>query len=216
MDVYKNVSEKLWDEAEVSLGLKEETEGNPRRFVEAFLDHYDEQDNIHYQSLIMEPIQKSAKQSEPSPQRPKPLTSRQRKKIGWQMLSKKEQKYSLYEPLHELWKGYINELLKPTSNSKTNLLAQKMLKADFHGCKLKVSRSRCASVVGLQGIVLQETQNTFKIIGIDDRVRTIPKTHTVFTFTALGYKFTIYGQNMMYRSSDRSARKYKDKLFKEI
>ena len=41
----------------------------------------------------MEPIQKSAKQSEPAPQRPKPLTSRQRKKIGWQMLSKKEQKY---------------------------------------------------------------------------------------------------------------------------
>ena len=34
-----------------------------------------------------------------------------------------------------------------------------------------VSRSRCASVVGLEGIVLQETQNTFKIIGIDDRVR---------------------------------------------
>ena len=41
----------------------------------------------------MEPIQKSAKQSEPAPHQPKPLTSRQRKKIGWHMLSKKEQKY---------------------------------------------------------------------------------------------------------------------------
>ena len=34
-----------------------------------------------------------------------------------------------------------------------------------------VSRSRCPSYIGIQGIVLQETQNTLKLICKDDKLR---------------------------------------------
>ena len=59
-------------------------------------------------------------------------------------------RYSMYVPLHELWKGYIEELFKGVSRSEymmvtkgiiSNMchrnpqaLAQKILKADLHGC----------------------------------------------------------------------------------
>ena len=77
------------------------------------------------------------------------------------------------------------------------MLAQKVLKADLHGCLIKgtsilytaetlrandvfnivpiicwlVAESKSESTVGLEGIVLQETQNTFRIICSDDRVK---------------------------------------------
>ena len=68
-----------------------------------------------------------------------------------------------------------------------------MLKADFHGCAMTgeagvvsevmcayllgvssfvvVCRSKCKSYVGLHGIMIQETQNTFRLICKDDKIR---------------------------------------------
>ena len=58
-------------------------------------------------------------------------------------------RYSMYVPLHELWKGYIEELFKGVNRSdmmvtkkvfsnichrNPQALAQKILKADLHGC----------------------------------------------------------------------------------
>ena len=88
-------------------------------------------------------------------------------------------------------------------------------------------------MIGLEGIVIQETQNTFRIVSTDDRVKSkwyccvavsngillllaIPKGRTVFTFTVMGHKFTLYGQNMLFRAGDRSARKFKDKPFVDL
>lgn len=44
-------------------------------------------------------------------------------------------------------------------------------KADFHGAKVKVVRSKCPSLVGIKGIVILDTKNTFKVIGKDDILR---------------------------------------------
>jgi RNase P/RNase MRP subunit p29 len=44
-------------------------------------------------------------------------------------------------------------------------------KADFHGALLKVVRSKCSSLVGVQGIILMDTKGTFQIICKDDKVR---------------------------------------------
>ena len=41
---------------------------------------------------------------------------------------------------------------------------RKILKADLHGCIIKVTRSKCVSLVGREGIVLQETKNAFLVI----------------------------------------------------
>ena len=41
----------------------------------------------------------------------------------------------------------------------------------------------------------------------------IPKGRTVFTFAVSGHKFTLYGQNLLFKAADRSAKKFKDKPF---
>jgi len=40
----------------------------------------------------------------------------------------------------------------------------KLLKADFHGALLTVTKAKSPSLVGLTGLVLLETKNTFKLI----------------------------------------------------
>jgi ribonuclease P protein subunit POP4 len=76
-----------------------------------------------------------------------------------------------------------------------------------------VVESRCKGNIGTEGIVLQETQNTFKIITSNDRILTIPKGHTVFQFALGDHLFTLYGNQLRYRSSERTTRKFKDKFF---
>lgn len=40
----------------------------------------------------------------------------------------------------------------------------KLASADYHGAELTVVRSRCAGMVGLEGIVVKDTKFTFQII----------------------------------------------------
>lgn len=50
-------------------------------------------------------------------------------------------------------------------------LNQKVMKADYHGSMMKVWRSKCPSYVGTEGILLQETQNTLRLIAKDNKIR---------------------------------------------
>jgi ribonuclease P protein subunit POP4 len=91
------------------------------------------------------------------------------------------------------------------------------MKAEYHGCLLTIVKSKCPSYVGLQGIVVQETENAFRIVTKDDKLKTILKSGTVFSFAlsspliARDYTVTIFGDQFRYRSFDRSARKFKKK-----
>ncbi|KAL6067308.1 RNase P/RNase MRP complex subunit, variant 3 [Balamuthia mandrillaris] len=77
-------------------------------------------------------------------------------------IEKDKQRYDLYLPLHELWKQYMSELLSAEVNA-TNFQA-KLLKADLHGCIMRVIRSKCPSYLGMEGILAQETEHTFQLI----------------------------------------------------
>ena len=46
-----------------------------------------------------------------------------------------------------------------------------LIKADFHGAKISIDRSKCPSLVGVTGIVIQDTKNTFRICGMDNIIR---------------------------------------------
>lgn len=46
-----------------------------------------------------------------------------------------------------------------------------VVKADLHGACIKVTASKCPSLVGQTGIVAMETKNSFKIVGRDNRTR---------------------------------------------
>ncbi|KAF8622557.1 hypothetical protein AX15_006907 [Amanita polypyramis BW_CC] len=102
-------------------------------------------------------------------------------------------------PLHHLWMGYMSELLglaplstamemrpAPPMPSSASMHA-KLVKADLHGSMIKgkpslpfgqlipqlraVHQSKNTSVLGLSGIVILDTANTFSIVTRQDKVK---------------------------------------------
>lgn len=80
--------------------------------------------------------------------------------------------------VHDLWKSYVARLQVTSKNAKT--LEQLVLGADLQGSYLTVSRSSVPSMVGLAGILLRETANTFQIVTPKEKARTIPKRGCAF------------------------------------
>lgn len=114
--------------------------------------------------------------------KPKPLSSRQRKALCLYEIPKEGQKYSIYEGLHKMWIGYIQEVLGTAMPIEAGTAA-KLCSADYHGAELEVVRSRCVGRVGAKGIVVRDSKFTFVIITKGNRLMTLPKEHTIFRFT---------------------------------
>ncbi|KAF4010861.1 hypothetical protein G4228_002354 [Cervus hanglu yarkandensis] len=142
----------------------------------------------------------------------KGLSAKQRRELRLFDIKPEQQRYSLFLPLHELWKQYIRDLcngLKP--DTQPQMIQAKLLKADLHGAIVSVTKSKCPSYVGVTGILLQETKHVFKIITKEDRLKVIPKQNCVFTVEIDGFISYIYGSKFQLRSSERSAKKFKAK-----
>ncbi|KJA20518.1 hypothetical protein HYPSUDRAFT_55982 [Hypholoma sublateritium FD-334 SS-4] len=108
----------------------------------------------------------------------------------------KQARFDLFVPLHALWMDYMSELLglppKPATEPSSEAAAKamphtsgmhpKLLKADFHGSIMTVSQSKNPCIVGLSGIVIHETENAFKVITRENKVKLLPKLNQVFKF----------------------------------
>jgi ribonuclease P protein subunit POP4 len=70
--------------------------------------------------------------------------------------------YKNYIFMNDLWKQYISELLKDATNNETIL--QRILTADYHGCLIHVVKAKNQSLIGKEGIIIQETKNIFIIV----------------------------------------------------
>lgn len=123
--------------------------------------------------------------------KPKPLSSRQKRALGLYDIPPSAQKYSIYEPLHKMWLGYIREVLgiDEQGNGEDgrevqigNAMAAKLCSADYHGAEVEVVRSRCVSRVGVKGIVVKDSKFVFEVVTKGDAVKVLPKEHTVFRF----------------------------------
>ncbi|GJN90275.1 hypothetical protein Rhopal_003277-T1 [Rhodotorula paludigena] len=98
-------------------------------------------------------------------------------------------------------------------------LHTKLVKAEFVGCLLSVKRAKNPSLVGLKGIVLQETQGTFKLVTPQSQVKVVAKQGTVFNivlplFSAApasprDLSLDLYGDSFAYRPADRVNKKWK-------
>jgi len=141
------------------------------------------------------------------------LTSVERKKLGLQKLPK-NLKYKSFVKLHKAWNEYIETFLNldiSTSAPNQDILHTHLAKADYTGCLLMVTRSKCPSYIGVKGIVILETKNTLKIICADDQLRTIPKKDSVFMFIIRKWTFTLFGNHLNIRPSERASRKFKSR-----
>lgn len=113
------------------------------------------------------------------------------------------QKFDLFLPLHQLWMGYMSELLGlsppssvPVGEAMPNASSMhpKLVKADFHGSLLTVRQSKNPCIVGLTGIVIHETENAFKIITRKDQLKLIPKQNSIFTLAVPLYSTLLQTQ----------------------
>lgn len=115
-----------------------------------------------------------------SKNKPRPLSAAQKRRLCLNEIPKEQQRYSIYEPLHTLWIGYMREILGLGDESGRNVYltptssGQMLASADMHGALFTVIRSRCVSRVGLEGIVVRDTRFTFVIITKSNQIKGMP------------------------------------------
>lgn len=125
--------------------------------------------------------------------------------------------YEKFVPLNELWNDYIKDLL---SNDKKNMIPAKLASADYHGAILSVSESRNPSLVGVTGIVIWEARTSFVFVNKDNKLRIVEKRGSKFKVMNIPglstSSFEIIGSRFIYRTADRSGRKFKPRSVDEL
>ncbi len=169
---------------------------------------------------------KKLKQAQPK-RKGKYLTARERRDLNLAKIPRQGLKYEDFKELHNLWKGYIREVLGldqiRDDNDKSRVndghfpvvleeqLQLRVCRSDFHGALMKVTKSLNSSLLGAQGIVIMETKNALRLIDKKNVVSTIPKAGCSFTFAIDGYVMTLEGSAMCVRPSERAVKKWKNK-----
>jgi len=131
------------------------------------------------------------KQAEKDRKKLRPLGRNATESKGLWRLEEHATRFELFVPLHQLWMGYMSELLGlgvPDASSSSHeskmpgasSMHAKLVKADLNGALLTVRRSQNPCLVGLSGIVLHETENAFKLITRKNQLKLVPKQNTVF------------------------------------
>lgn len=119
------------------------------------------------------------KQQRTTNRKPKPLTAREKRVLRIHEIPREAEKYAIYEPLHRLWVGYMQEILNinPKAGCAGGVgagpaqIGLKLASADYHGALFEVIRSRCPSRVGIKGICVKETKSMFYIITRGDKMK---------------------------------------------
>lgn len=127
----------------------------------------------------------------------KHMSMKQHKKCGTLDLPQELHNFDIFKPMHEMWKGYMVQLLK---NVGKNQLTKCLLTADLHGAMILVVQCKIASFTGVSGIMIRETEETFGIITQDNKFRVVPKKLSVFMFQADCWKITLHGDKLASRN----------------
>ncbi|PNI38013.1 POP4 isoform 1 [Pan troglodytes] len=211
--IYHALSQKEANDSDVQPSGAQRAEAFVRAFLKRSTPRMSPQareDQLQRKAVVLEYFTRHKRKEKKK--KAKGLSARQRRELRLFDIKPEQQRYSLFLPLHELWKQYIRDLcngLKP--DTQPQMIQAKLLKADLHGAIISVTKSKCPSYVGITGILLQETKHIFKIITKEDRLKVIPKLNCVFTVETDGFISYIYGSKFQLRSSERSAKKFKAK-----
>nr|XP_020840741.1 ribonuclease P protein subunit p29 isoform X1 [Phascolarctos cinereus] len=211
--IYRAFSQEEAKELDVQRQGSREAEAFVKAFLKRSMPHVTEtqlHEHLHRKAIVLE--YRPPKKPKESKRKSKGFSAKQRRELRLFEIKPEQQRYSLFLPLHDLWKQYIRDLcngLKP--DTQPQMIQAKLLKADLHGAVITVTKSKCPSYVGITGILLQEMKHVFKIITKDDKLKVIPKLNCVFTIEIDGFISYIYGSKFQLRSSERSAKKFKAK-----
>lgn len=111
----------------------------------------------------------------------KPLSAKEKRDSGVYEIPAEARKYELYVPLRGMWVGYMWEVLGMGGKVGDEggrgcfvtgaSVGGKIASADFHGAEVRVVRSRCVGMVGLEGIVVRDTKFTFQVVTRGDELK---------------------------------------------
>ena len=157
------------------------------------------------------------------------LSKKLRKSLKICQVDKKQvMKFENYEKINFMWRNYIANCLlafmpkglTEEAEARSQLLSEEdvincLKQIDYHGAILAVKRSNCKTLIGLNGIVLQDKKNTFLILNKDNELKIVPKANSLFEFELFdAVKFTLVGSNMLHKPEMRVTKhaKIKSKL----
>jgi len=165
------------------------------------------------------------------------------------VIPKEARRFEIYTPLHRLWLGYVTEILGLRAGQSAYVTAQSagpvLASADFHGALVRVVRCRCVGRVGCEGIVVKDTKFTFEVITRGNKLKMIPKRHTIFrieipqpvaegevgeteeTEAQIGglvageakpcnLVFELHGSQLENRATDRATKKFKQRRMDDL
>jgi ribonuclease P protein subunit POP4 len=119
------------------------------------------------------------RKKEKSQKKPKQLSAKQKRISGIYEIPKDAQKYEIYARLHQMWVGYMWEVLGIKEGLRAHVTAQGagslLATADYHGAEVLVVRSRCMGLVGLAGIVVRDTKFTFQIVTKNNELKSMSR-----------------------------------------
>ncbi|KAA6404343.1 MAG: hypothetical protein EZS28_000136 [Streblomastix strix] len=85
--------------------------------------------------------------------------------------------------IHQMWKEYIWAIISHEGNPiNIKEMGLKVMHSDIHGAYIEVVQSKCTSMIGLNGIIIRETQNTLTIVTPKNVTKIIPKQICDFHF----------------------------------
>ncbi|XP_035917837.1 ribonuclease P protein subunit p29-like [Anopheles stephensi] len=147
------------------------------------------------------------------PTNKKKLSRKEIKELGLYTLPPDTVKYADALKLHRVWRGYYQtifpEMQPDVTDPEYDKVIASLLKADYHGAKIQIVRSKQSSVVGMKGIVVLDTKGTFKMVSKDDKLRTIPKRDSQFEVICGDRMVTIFGKHLSARPAERAVKKLK-------
>lgn len=150
-------------------------------------------------------------------------------------------KFEDFMEMNSLWKDYVKELLAQSLNS--NVITTKLSTCEFIGAYLEVVYSSCPDNIGMAGIVIWESQNSFVLIVPGKNnwkesvsknlieipysakeciggLRLIPKKRSRFLLKVEIddgiLEFEVLGDRIAVRSVDRANKKFKSHNVKDI
>lgn len=139
------------------------------------------------------------------------LNSKERKKL-FKIDKNSDLRFDTFKEINEVWQAYMSKVVGDIKSDQDQL---KLLRADYHGADIEVFSAKNPALVGLKGIIVQETKLTFKIINETDKMCVIPKVGTVFAFKLNGNLYKLNGSCINFNPHHRSRIKVKCRKFTE-
>lgn len=127
------------------------------------------------------------------------LPQKVRKKLT--QVSSASIRYSLLQPLHELWQQYFSRVVRDLSAPN---ISEILANADYHGALLEVVQCKDPRYVGVKGLVAQVTSRTMVVVDQQDRVHGVPRLLSRFHLHHQGQHITFYGKALGHVSPPES------------